>query len=134
MSKLPQTLLFLICFFASSNIGGCAAGASGDARAVRAYDIVDAKLLTDDRGGYRLVVKGRMRTGGHANPRLRPVGPIRGGDLLLELVAQPPPPGTPVPMLLQPVSAEFAVGNGDRVKWVHVLAETNAVRRRLPRR
>lgn len=98
-----------------------------------AYEITGVTVATIPNDGYRITATGRMRTGGHTNPRLREGRARRDDELVLELVADAPPPGAIVTMALQPVSAEYrATGAGYRL--VRVVGETNEIRRRLPRR
>jgi hypothetical protein len=122
--SFPKFLLFLCC---------CAAfaGAAGELRVVRAYEVTAVKILAEDAGGYQITVAGRMRTGGHTNPRMRRADDVKQGELVLELVADAPSPGAMVAMVLQPVSATFRMSGGG-VKFIRVVSKTNEIRRPLP--
>lgn len=118
----------LLGFCSALGIAACAAAGS---RHVRAYEITAIAISVDPAGGYRITAKGRMRTGGHANPRLRPVGAAGTQDLVLELIADGPPPGAMVTMALQPVSAEYRTAGTGHTS-VRIVGETNEMRRPLP--
>lgn len=122
-------LVFLCC----SGVLGVAACAADAPRHVRAYEISAVAVSAAAAGRFRITAKGRMRTGGHTNPRLRPVGKVKGRELVLELIADPPPPGSVVALYLQPVSAEYRT-TAKGVEFVRIVSETNMMRRRLPDR
>ena len=128
MTNSPLKCLTLLGFCSILGIAACAAAGS---RHVRAYEITAVAISVDPAGGYRITAQGRMRTGGHANPRLRPVGATGTHGLVLELIADGPPPGAMVAMVLQPVSADYRT-TGKGIKSVRVVGETNDMRRRLP--
>lgn len=120
-------------FLAGCCVLGPAACAAAARRIVPAYEITAVTVEPNPNGGYRITAAGRMRTGGHTNPRLRERGPRRNDELVLELVADAPPSGAVVTMVLQPVSAEYR-STGAGYRSVRVVGETNAIRRRLRQR
>jgi len=124
--SLPKSLSAMV----SCAAFGIAACAAQEATVVRAYDVSTVHISVEG-SGYRIRAEGRMRTGGHANPRLRPVGTIANGELVLELVADAPRPGAMTAMFLQPVSAAYRVGS-NALKFVVVISETTTLRHRLP--
>jgi hypothetical protein len=132
ISGFRPNRLLLLCFLAAPGFSG---GNAAEPRDIRAYEITAITISRSNAaaGGYRIVARGRMRTGGYTNPRLRPVNDVRNGDLVLELVAAAPPPGSAVTMMLQPVSAEYRTANKS-LEFVRVVGETNELRRRLPRK
>lgn len=88
--------------------------------------------VTISRNPLLVTATGNMRTGGYTQPRLRPVGLVKNGELVLALTANSPPKGSMVPMVLQIVTATYPIGSD--ITSVRVVSRHNEIRKRFPGR
>jgi hypothetical protein len=119
--SMPRVAQLAAIFFACGTV--LAAAAPVEKRVYK----VDSVIATRHGTNLLVQVKGAVETGGWRKPRLRVLPHPEGHTLVVEFLAQPPPPAAMVIQALVPISASVHIRTRPHISSVRAEAEANEV-------